>query len=142
MNVTKLVIVDTGPLIALIDRLDQNHLACNEALKKLSIRTKLYTSGSVLSEVFHILPPTLQIRERVFSLIEAFPLIIDPIEATHFQRIKEIMFKYQNLSLDFADASLVVMAEKLRADTVFTVDKRDFASIKPKHIRAFSLLPD
>jgi predicted nucleic acid-binding protein len=136
------VVVDTGPLVALTNKLDDHHQPCCKVLKLLSAHTRFYTCGSVLAEVFHILPPTIQARKAIFSVMEIMPLIIDPIECTHFNRIKEILFKYDNLSLDFADASLFALAEKLSADTIFTIDKRDFSLLRPKHVRAFHLLPN
>ncbi len=52
-----------------------------------------------------------------------------------------LMTRYTDLPMDFADATVVELAERLGADTVFTLDERDFRAYRPQHVPHFRLLP-
>ncbi len=51
------------------------------------------------------------------------------------------MTKYADLPMDFADASLVALGERLKLRKVFTLDRRDFRLYRPRHVRSFEIFP-
>ena len=56
-------------------------------------------------------------------------------------RIRTLMTQYATLPMDFADASLVVAAERLNLRGVFTLDRRDFLLYRPRNVAAFDVFP-
>jgi uncharacterized protein len=56
-------------------------------------------------------------------------------------RIAELTEQYKDLPLGIVDASVIALAERRRLDTIATLDHRHFATVKPRHIDAFTLVP-
>ena len=56
-------------------------------------------------------------------------------------RIAELVARYHDLPLGTVDASVVALAERLRIEVIATLDRHHFTVVRPKHIRAFALLP-
>jgi hypothetical protein len=67
---------------------------------------------------------------------------IEAPQAGDWTRITEIVRAYRDFPLGGTDASVVVLAERLRTDLILTLDRRHFAAIRPRHVAAFSLLPE
>jgi predicted nucleic acid-binding protein len=119
-------LTDTGPLVALLNRNDPNHTACAEATKTLP-SGPLMTTWPCFTESMYLIYRAggYAGQEALWRLIKAGRLLLHgPIEA-EVARIAELMEKYQDLPMDFADASLVVAAEQLSTRRIFTLD-RDF----------------
>lgn len=64
-----------------------------------------------------------------------------PSTATSLQRVRQLLDKYADLPMDFADATLVVLAEELDCTSVFTTDRTDFSVYRLKGRKAFRILP-
>jgi len=125
-----MILMDTGPLVALFDPKDADHRHCHEILAQIS--EPLYTSEAVLTEVFHMLDPASRGAEGVKEfLLQDFVSHV-PLDKTLLQRCFELMDKYEDLPMDFADASLLVLAEKFKTTKVFTLDFEDFRIYKIK----------
>jgi predicted nucleic acid-binding protein len=74
-------------------------------------------------------------------MVESGAVTILPLDADDIPRIKELMGKYRDLPMDFADAALVRAAERERVRQIFTLDRRDFQIYRPSRIGRFSILP-
>lgn len=120
-----MILVDTGPLVALFDPRDGQHLRCRGVLKKLA--EPLVTTLPVLTEAFHLLPPDSLGAANLRRFVLSGAVTVWNLEEEEVFRALELMEQYQNVPMDFADASLVVAAEKLRSLRIFTLDRRDFA---------------
>ena len=125
-----MIVVDTGPLIALFDPKDPAHVRCVDALK--TIHDRLYTTLPVLTEAFHILQPDSVGSDRLRDFIVHGGISIWFFDDPQLLRAFELMEQYGDSSIDLADASLIVAAEALRTRTVFTIGRRDF---RRYHIR-------
>jgi predicted nucleic acid-binding protein len=129
---------DSGPLIALFDRSEESHELCRAALATFS--GGFVTSWPVLTEAFHFLD-----RPRNRTLLWDFVLSdvvqVEDILESDLGRMRALMEQYANLPMDFADASLVVLAERLRVFSVFTMDRRGFAVFRPRHAEGFEIVP-
>ena len=68
-------------------------------------------------------------------------VLVEVLTATDYQRIAELIERYADLGLGGTDASLVVIAERLGATRVATLDHRHFRVVRPQHVDAFELLP-
>jgi hypothetical protein len=66
---------------------------------------------------------------------------VDDILATDLGRIRILMEQYADLPMDFADASLVILAERLRVFNIFTLDRRGFSVFRPRNAQAFEIFP-
>ena len=123
-----MILVDTGPLIALFDPKDDLHARCLKTLK--SIKEPLSTTTPVLTEAFHILQPDSIGSDRLREFIAQGAMAIWDPDSASLIRAFELMETYRDCPMDLADASLVVAAESLETDKVFTVDRDDFATYR------------
>lgn len=123
-----MILVDTGPLIALFDPRDDLHERCKRTLKTL--RPRLLTSVAVLTEAFHILSPESQGADRLRDFVALGGLGVWFLDAASLQRAFELMEQYADHPMDLADASLLTAAEVLNTRRIFTVDRRDFEAYR------------
>jgi len=119
------VLIDTGPLVALFDPSDADHESCKRALAGLR-QTRRVTSLAVLTEAVYLLDFSARAQQAVLAFAAA------ALETAEFgppqvSRAAALMERYENLPMDFADATLVVLAEDLQTTSVFTLDRRDFS---------------
>ena len=119
-----MILVDTGPLVALFDPADSAHGSCVEALKTIS--EPIATTVPVLTEAFHLLQPTSVATGRLMDFVAAGGLVVLFLDSRSLLRTFELMAQYSNVPMDLADASLVSMAESHNLRTVFTIDRKDF----------------
>jgi predicted nucleic acid-binding protein len=122
------ILVDTGPLIALFDPRDDAHGSCRRILKR--IREPLRTTVPVLTEAFHILGPSTVGSDRLRDFVGQGGLSIFFLDDASLRRAFELMEQYADHPMDLADASLVAAAESLASRRVFTVDRRDFETYR------------
>ncbi len=97
----------------------------------------------VITEVAYLLESRLGWTAEVRFLgdLAAGNLLVEPVLASDWLRIAELVARYHDLPLGTVDASVVALAERLNADTVATLDRRHFTIVRPKHLPAFHLLP-
>jgi predicted nucleic acid-binding protein len=135
------ILVDTGPLVALFDPADSSHTRCVEILK--TIEEPLGTTIPVLTEAFHLLSPGSTGSVRLMDFEAEAGLVVLFLDDLALSRAFELMVQYSDTRMDLADASLVVAAEHLNLRQVFTIDRSDFATyrIKRGHVHhAFRVL--
>jgi predicted nucleic acid-binding protein len=65
----------------------------------------------------------------------------EPVLPGDWHRIAELVSTYRDLRLGTVDASVIATAERLWASTIATLDRRHFSVVRPKHVRAFELVP-
>ena len=133
------VLVDTGPLVALLDRSDPYHLTCQEILR--SVDDSLVTVWPVVTETMYMLRAYWQAQEALWEMIEIGAVEILPLGIDDVPRMKELIRKYRDLPMDLADAALVRVAERERLRRIFTLDRRDFQIYRPSRIGRFVILP-
>ena len=125
-----MILVDTGPLVALFDPRDGQHVRCVKVLK--AIREPVTTTIPVLTEAFHMLGPESIGSDRLRELVERGGLSIWFFDRGTVTRAFELMEAYADHPMDLADASLVVAAETLATRKVFTVDRKDFETYRAR----------
>ena len=123
-----MILVDTGPLVALFDPKDPSHRRCREILKTL--REPLLTTVPVLTEAFHMLSPGSTGADRLRDFIVRGGATVWSFDATSLQRAFELMEQSADHPLDLADASLLAAAEVFATTRVFTIDRRDFQTYR------------
>jgi len=126
-----MILVDTGPLVALFDPKDGLHHRCVRALK--GIQEPIRTTTPVLTEAFHMLGPGSLGSDRLREFVLQGGLSVWFFDRPTLIRAFELMEVYSDHPMDLADASLVVAAELLGTRKVFTVDRSDFQSYRVRH---------
>jgi hypothetical protein len=136
-----MLICDTGPLYAVLNRKDQDHERCLALLESHS--GPLIVPSPVLTEVCWLLEsrigPDAEVR-FLRSIVDG-ELTLEPLALDDVARMAELVRVYSNFPLGAADASVIAVAERLNAHEVATLDHRHFHAVKPKHLTALTLLP-
>jgi hypothetical protein len=134
-----MILIDAGPLVAIISADDQNHERCAAALPL--IRETMLTVWPAVSEAMYLLRSSLQAQEELWEMLEGGSLRIAGLDLDDCSRMRDLMRKYRDLPMDLADAALVRVAERERISRIFTIDRRDFEVYRPAGIRRFEILP-
>ncbi|MGH2351587.1 MAG: hypothetical protein ACRDJN_08240, partial [Chloroflexota bacterium] len=83
-------------------------------------------------------------RINLFDLLLSGTFLLDDASTSTtstLPRLRDLMLRYADLPMDFADATVVELAERLGSETVFTLDERDFRVYQPRHVPHLRLLP-
>jgi predicted nucleic acid-binding protein len=136
-----MILCDTGPLVAIIEERDVRHVDCTATLANLE--SPLISTWACLTEAMHLVG-----RKRghpgqmaLWSMMTRGILTVYSQDEFHWRRMRELMVQYRDVSMDFADASLVVLAEVLDLPRIFTVDG-DFRIYRLADGRAFEIVPE
>jgi predicted nucleic acid-binding protein len=134
------ILVDAGPLVALIDRGEPDHEQCVEALERLT--APMVTTWPALTEAIYLVGGAggWKAQEALWKLLERGDLQLVPLDDALQKRTRALMRKYRDTPMDLADATLVAVAEALDVARVFTLD-RDFQIYRWKGRRKFELVP-
>lgn len=133
----KKVLIDSGPLIALFDGNDKYHLATVAFIK--SNDSELVTTLASVTETLHLLDFNRNAQIDFLGWVNAGAVTLEPITSNDLQRIKELTSKYSDLPMDFADACLVFLGEKMNISLIATID-RDFDIYRLNGKRPFTIL--
>jgi predicted nucleic acid-binding protein len=120
-----LILVDAGPLVALVDAGDQHHAKCVDALK--GFREPMATVWPPLTEAMYLLADLPRAQEALWEMLDRGALQLLALDVDDAPRIRELMKKYANRRMDLADAALLRVAEREGIAKIFTVDRRDFS---------------
>jgi uncharacterized protein len=134
-----MILVDAGPLVAILHRDDRRHRECVQALRAL--RPPLGTTWPVVTEAMYLLGFSMVAQDELWSLIESGRLYLLGLDASDAPRMRALMRKYRDLPMDLADASLVAVAERDGINKVFTLSHRDFGVYRPAKLGRFSIIP-
>jgi uncharacterized protein len=133
-------LIDAGPLIALIDRADADHVRCVAALKDLS--PPLVTTWPAFTEACYLLGDRAGWpgQEALWRLVDRDTLVITELTVALRKRCRDLMEKYRDTPMDLADATLVAVAEQERLRRIFTLDK-DFSVYRLRDRQTFNIVP-
>jgi uncharacterized protein len=134
------ILVDAGLLISAMVRQDQYHSVCSHLLRQID--KPLITTLPALTEALYFCQKHLGwvAQSALLSLVKAGDLELYQIAESDFARVIVLMEKYQDLPMDFADASLVVAAEQLNIRRILTTDRRDFSVYRFGKNQGFEIL--
>jgi len=133
------VLVDAGPLVALLDRSDQHHRACVEVSRR--VRGPLVSVWPALTEAMYLLGNSAEAQDALWDMLETRAVLLATLDLADVPRMRELMRKYRDRPMDLADAALVRVAEREKIRTVFTVDRGDFEVYRPSRSGRFSIIP-
>jgi len=133
------VLVDTGPLVAILSPNDLDHQVCTSVLH--SLPSPLITCWPVVTEAMWLLRKSPRTVRRLLSAVSSGILEIPLVTAREAEPIEAIMEQYESLRPQFADAMLVYLAHRENMETIFTLDRRDFSVYRTRRKRPFQLIP-
>ena len=116
-------LIDAGPLIALFDSSDRYYQQAVESVRALS--NQLVSTWPVITEASHMLDFDRRAQDGLLEWIERGGIEIHPITRAEVSRIRALIQQYDDLPMDLADASLVVVSELTGIEQILSVD-RDF----------------
>ena len=131
-------LVDTGPLVAIMDRDDPDHLRCIRAFRR--VRPPLVTTWLVITEAAYLLAFSRRAQDGLLEIIQRGAMAIAPLVTEDVPRIRALMDKNRDVPMDLADASIVRVAEREGMIDVFTLDK-DFMIYRVGRGRTMSIRP-
>ena len=132
------LLLDTGALVSLLDRAQRLHRECTELFDRW--RAPVVSTEAVLTEATHLLGRVHGGREACLGFFLRGGATLVPTSLRSLGRCRELVAKYTDLPMDYADATLVVLAEELGANTVLTTD-REFSVYRFGRNRSFNVLP-
>jgi predicted nucleic acid-binding protein len=133
-------LVDTGALLAIANRGDRWHQACLSALTAL--RLPLVATTAVLTETFYFASKQHGLTKRVWEFVRDAGITLAPITDADLPALETLMARYADRPMDFADATLVHVAEREGLRTILTIDHDDFETYRIGRNAKFQILPD
>lgn len=135
-------LLDTGPLVALLDRSEPDHDRVQSCIARLR-GSRLVTTGAVISEAFYFLSDVRDGPANLAAFLDASATDVrDAFSAEALASAVALMNKYADVPMDFPDATLVWIAESSGTDRILTLDRRGFSSFRFGNNRRFKLLLD
>lgn len=136
-----MILCDSGPLVALIDRNDAHNASCVAAANALAPEVML-TTHACLAEAMYLLRRAggWRAQEDLWGYISDGLLLVHVPREQELERMLALMRKYSDTPMDFADASLVAASETLDERRVFTTDSH-FYVYRQKQGQAFEVVP-
>ena len=123
-----MILIDTGPFVALFDPRDSQHSHCRELLE--AIAEPLVTTVPVLTEAFHMLSPKSRGANALREFVRSGGVSVWFMDSPALERAFELMEQYADHPADLADASLITAAESLNTCNIFTIDRSDFLTYR------------
>jgi predicted nucleic acid-binding protein len=136
-----MVIADTGPLYALVDRRDAWHERVTAWWTAQARQVRVPVT--VLPEVCSLLQTRIgaQAEQAFVRSVASGELIIEPVESDDVMRASVLMREYLDVPLGFVDATVIAVAERLGAREILTTDRRHFGAVRTERNRLVSLVP-
>jgi len=134
-----MILVDAGPLVALIRANDREHVRCRGIMKK--IREPVLTVWPAVTEAMYLVGSSWRDQDALWEMLESAPFSLLSLDDQDIARLRELMKKNRDLPMDLADAALVCAAEKHKVSRVFTLDRKDFEIYRPRSVGRFAIMP-
>lgn len=133
------ILLDTGALVALLDKSEKNHEACKVFFREF--KGKFITTEPVLTEALYLLGPSVSAQKICIEFILRGGATLVPQSASSLVRAGELIGKYHDVPMDFADATLVTLAEETGSTEIFTLDRRGFTVYRIHGKKTFDITP-
>jgi uncharacterized protein len=139
------IVCDTGPLVAAALIRDPDHRRCVDLFTGLHLANRqMVLPAPVVAEVTYLIGLKAGASAEASFLISLADGDFVPVELTSndYRRMAELVERYADLPLGACDASVIALAERLDVDEVATLDLRHFTVVRPRHVKALTLLPE
>jgi predicted nucleic acid-binding protein len=136
----KRILVDTGPLVAILSREDEYHAACVSALREMS--GPLLSCWPVITEAAWLLRKSPRAVQQLLRSIDGGFLELLPLAGAEAEAIAALMKRCEDIHPQLADIVLVYLANREKIDTIFTLDQRDFSIYRSGRRTTFRIVPE
>jgi len=135
-----LAVLDTGPLVAVVDSNDPDHDRAVDILQRSDLQ--FVVPALVIGEIIYFINKRLgpDVEARFLARLVNFD--IQNPHPDDWPRIAELVSIYRDFPLGGVHASVIALAERLNTDLIVTLDQRHFRAVRPRHVEAFRRLPD
>jgi uncharacterized protein len=133
------LILDTGPLVAMLDATDPDHERCAELIQGST--EQRVVPVCVLVETEYLLRPWPQAFAALLAEFDSTKLSLLDLPVRWLLRAGELVCGYNDLPLGLVDATVLAAAEMLSEPKIATLDRRHFTVVRPAHVDALALLP-
>lgn len=134
------ILLDTGAFVALLDKSEKNHERCVKFFREF--KDNLFTTEPVLTEAIYLLGPLFKAQKACIEFILKGGATLVPQSIESLSRAIALMERYKDLPMDFADSTLVSLAEETGVDEIFTLDKRGFSVYRIHGKKSFKIWPE
>jgi predicted nucleic acid-binding protein len=134
------MLLDTGPLVAFLDRSERNHERCVAFMREF--KGRLFTTEAVLTETVYLLGPSFANQKPVLDFIMLGGAELVPLSPALLKRSATLMAKYADSPMDFADATLVALAEERGISEIVSLDRKDFSVYRSGLRKGFTIYPE
>ncbi len=136
----KRILVDTGPLVAILSPKDQYHTVCVNALRDMP--GPLLSCWPVITEAAWLLRKFPQTVQQLLRSIDGRFLELLPLAGGEAEAIAALMKRYEDMHPQLADVALVYLASREKIETIFTLDQRDLSIYRSGRRSAFRIVPE
>ena len=134
------LLIDTGPLVAIISKDDAGHAACVKKFETLD--EPPLTCWLVIAEAAWLLRHNLEHVQTLLDFGAEQVIELVDIEVSEFSVwLSRFFSTYEDQQPQLADSALMFLADKLDVDTIFTLDRRDFSIFRKSSGQALTILP-
>jgi predicted nucleic acid-binding protein len=134
------ILVDTGPLVAILSAADEHHDICVNTLRQMP--GPLLSCWPVITEAAWLLRSSQRAVRQLLRSIDGSFLELLPLAGAESEAVAAVMKQYEDIRPQLADAALVYLAMRERIETIFTLDQRDFSIYRSGRKRAFRIVPE
>jgi predicted nucleic acid-binding protein len=138
------IVCDTGPLVAAAFSKDPDYHRCVELFTGLHLANRqMVLPAPIVAEVGYLLAAKAGARAEALFLrsLGDGDLVTVELTPADYTRMADLVEQYADLPLGTSDAAVIALAERMDVDEVATLDHRHFTVVRPRHVRAFTLLP-
>lgn len=136
---TRKLLLDTGALVSMLDRSQARHREFVDFYE--GWQGQVVSTEAVLTETTHLLSKVPSGPAAAIDFFLQGGAVLVPANIDSLTRCRNLMVKYHDLPMDFADASLVVLGEELESNLILTTDHRDFAVYRLARDEGFEIVP-
>lgn len=133
------VLLDAGPLVAILHARDSAHQRCVSQLRNLT--RPPVTSWPVLTEAAYLVRHVPTAVAALLQMVESAEIVAFDLDRPAVSRIRELLSQYASAGIQLADASLICLSERLKLVTVFTLDRREFSIFRTSRGAALEIIP-
>lgn len=133
------LLLDTGALVSLLDRRQPEHESMRDYFERWEGR--LIMTEAVLTESTHLLGRVAGGRRACLEFFLRGGAMLIPPSLASLRRAQQLIDQYADLPMDYADASLVVLAEEVGTNLILTTDRRDFGVYRIANSGAYEIVP-
>lgn len=131
------LLLDTGALVSILDRSQREHRAFADFFRNWS--DEVVTTEAVVTESTHLLAKIRGGSIACLDFVLSGGAVLVPLSQGALRRSRELMARYADCPMDFADATLVVLAEDLKTTKILTTDRKDFSIYRIAGRRRFTI---